>query len=380
MRILYQTLFEPVRVAGAAETITLDKWHRPLAEPLRRVGLAAAVIASGAIISFTNPTTATADRFAQPLSQPTLRVGLPTHQQQATFFVKAAPFEESVSLDRWLRPLSEPVRVRPALLTGDQQAFAFVKAAPFPETTDPGKWYSPLSEPSVKARAGLRAGQQQSFIFSPAEEVTVAKWLQPFTEPVRFRQGLPTREQQTFAFVKAAPFAESVTVDRWLQPISEPRRFKPALATGEQQAFAFVKSEPFPETTDPGKWYRPFAEPLRSKRPVVFQQAFTMWPEPIVNPTAPVGVYAIYPDRALGRKFPAYEQQTFAFVKAAPFGESVTLDRWMQPIAVPVRTLRQRNLALYETATCYGDLTAGSPADAGGSSEWIIRARRRGRR
>lgn len=428
----------------AAETVTPDKWFVPLAEPRRSRPALLAGQHEERFECFAEAVTV--DRFGQPLSIPVRISRLAPAAQPATFFTPAAPFNEAVSLDKWLRPLSEPVRVRPALLVGDQQAFAFVKADPFSEASDAGKWYRPLGEPVVKAKPGLRTGQQQSFIFAQPEDVTVGKWLQPLSEPRRSRPSLLTGDQQHTALVQAAPFAESVSADRFAQPISQPtlrkrttqpdavscapyvevasetvtldkwqrplsepmRRIglsaalqdcfafaqaapfgetinpdkwyaplaepsvksKPSLSAAEQQAvafvapqvlagwqqpfdeptlrrglpaaqqqaFAFVKAAPFAETVSVDRWLRPLSEPLRLRRPVAYQLPSAFWPYPIPNVDAPVGYGAIYPDRALRKSLPVGDQQHLAFVKAAPFAESVTADRWWRPLSEPRRS------------------------------------------
>lgn len=396
-RILYPQRFEPIRVAAAAETVTLDKWNRGLSEPVRRVGLAIAlIVASGAIISpwaLTQAEAVTADRWVQPPSQPTLRVK-DTGWRQTSFFAPASPFTETVSadrwaqppsqptlakrrtqpdsvyysyyvapaaetvtLDKWFSPLREPVRFRLSLPAYEQQALAFVKADPFPESVTYDRWASPLSEP-VRFRRGLPTWEQQTTAFTQfnIEAVTLDKWYSALREPVRVRPALRSALQQTTAHLLVAPFAEAVSLDRWLQPLSEPQRFRQGLPSREQQTFAFVKAGPFAESVTLDRWLQPIAQPYPAKRYVAYQQTLSFWPFPLPNLDAPVGFWPIYPERALGRRFPTQEQQTLAFVKAAPFGESVTLDRWMQALASPVRTFRHLSLALYESAAHFDPL------------------------
>lgn len=211
---------------------------------------------------------------------------------------------ETITADKWQVALSEPVRSRPRLEAAAHQYVAFVKADPFAETPDLPKWHRPLNEPVVKS--GRPVAAQQALAFAQPEDVTVSRWLLPLAEPQRLPPRLSTAAQQAVAFVKAALFAESVSLDRWLLPLQEPQRQPVGLAARHQLATAF-------------------------------------WPLPLPNLDAAVGFWPIYPDRAPGRALATAQHPALAFVKAAPFAESVTADRWAQPFAQP--TLRIASVA-----------------------------------
>lgn len=249
------------------------------------------------------------------------------------------------------------------------------------------------------------------------EQVTESRWHQPLSEPVRRRALAVAIVAASGAFY--APYvqpaqAETVTVDKWHRPFVEPTRRPSGLATADQQFLAFVKASPFAETVSLDRWLRPLSEPRRSPAAVAHQQATAFWPYPIPNVDAPVGYYSIYPDRALRNSLPVADQQTFAFVKAAPFPESVTADRWFVPLSVPTRirptqaglfalyplpivsaetvtadkwlSPREQPLMRLHVAALYGSAAIYYPENyppvvaPPTNTEWIMRARRRGRR
>lgn len=324
----------PLADAGTPTPAEQFSWRQPLAEPTRLRALATAVVvAAGLSWCPTTPApaeTITADKWHRPLAEPTRAKGPASAQQAATALVKAAPFEETVSADRWLRSLSEPVRTR-----ATQPAAAifapYVEVAA--ETVTLDKYHAPLSLPT-RARQRIEAAGPQ-FI---ALDVALFRWLAPLSEPMRIR---PAQRPAAAVLVQASPFAETVSLDRWAQPLAEPVRLRPALRTGAQPHIAFVKTAPFPETTDAGKWFAALSEPQRPRLglAVHLQRTLALWPHPIVNADAPVGFYGVYPDRAPGRTLATAQRQALAFVKAAPFAESITADRWAQPPSQPTRRI-----------------------------------------
>ena len=323
-RILYPAKTEPVLVAAAApEPVTESRWHQPLTEPTRRRALTtAALVAAGLTWCPFTPTppaeTITADKWQRPLSEPT-RIKGATAAQQApvTVLVQASPFTEAVSLDRWLQRLAEPVLRRPVVQPVATSWPPYV--APAAETITVDKWYAPLSQ-GPRARLGLGAVLQRFLAFAQPEDVSVSRWLVPLAEPGR--RARPVADQQEQALVKAAPFAETVSLDRWALPLSEPQRQRLGLRAGQQQARAF-------------------------------------WPYPLPNVDAPVGFYGVYPDRAPGRAMAVAQQRALAFVKAAPFAESITADRWAQPPSQPTR--RIASVAGHQAVAAPASVVVASP-------------------
>jgi hypothetical protein len=248
-----------------------------------------------------------------PLAEPVrFAPRLPTPNQLAAFLAEAAPFSESVSLDRWLLALSEPVRFKPALGTASQPSLAFVKAASFAESVSLDRWLIALSEP-VRFAPSLRTASQQAGAwgtFTPAtvETITLDKWYPPLAEPVRFRI-FPTTQQQAFALVKGAPFAETVYLDKWFEALSEPARVPlgQLRTTAEIASGAAFNPQSLPNPAPMSTWFLALGEPAR------------------------------FP-KALGTS----SQPAFALVEAAPFGEIVTLDKWFRPLSEPNALLIRR--------------------------------------
>lgn len=365
------TGFRPLPLAGTStpETITEDKWHQPLSEPTRRLGLSAAlIVASGAFYIGAAPfnEAVSADRFVQPISQPQLvKRGLPTNEQQSVAFVPFIASAETITTDKWYRPLSEPVRVRVSVNVASQQATAYIGADPFPERVTADRWAQPLSQPTyAKPRI-----QPPAVAFSGHVEVT--QWYVAFTEPQRSRLGLPVREQQSVAYIGASPFPETVSADRWAYPtsqptyakpriqpdavsyglgevvnpdkwfvpLSEPQRTRPRLGTPSQQSVAYIGASPFAETVTADRWAQPLSTPTLAKRkvqPDSVSYAYFVAPS---TETVTVDKWYVELSSPVRQRIglAAFQQQAVAYIGAAPFNESVTADRWAQPLSEPQR-------------------------------------------
>lgn len=390
-RILYPALTQPVLVSDTA-----SRWDQPLSVPVRRVGLAAAVVAaSGAFSSPFIPAaaeTVSLDKWLQPLSLPAK--ARPVAEEAALSLVQAAPFPEAVSADRWFQPLAIPASRRPV---AEEAALTFVQA----EAVTPDRWVPPLATPTRRPYpVPGHIGFVQAAPF--AETVTLDRWHAPFSVPV-LRGGLPTPEQPYLALVKASLFAESVSLDRWQQPFSTPvwqRSQHAALAAGLSYSTAVIPaaldgwyrplSEPtragrvpeYPPTSfsctavpvDIGGWHRAVSEPAGARRAAehrALSYSYAVLPTKIDGWQAPLSVparvaarqhqalsYGYYvassaenitvdkwlspfsrPVSSAG--LPVGEQPALSFVKAAPFAEAVSLDRWIQPISTPVRGTRR---------------------------------------
>lgn len=154
-----------------------DRWHRAWSEPVRtRVAAASiALIASGMasispVFVAAPAEVVTESRWHQAWSEPVrLKRGLGAAQSQpALAFVGSAPFSEPViGASLWHNGWSEPVRLLRRLIPGLQPFEALVKAAPFSESVSQDRWHQPWSRPAVLARSGLASGAQQ-FLASPA--------------------------------------------------------------------------------------------------------------------------------------------------------------------------------------------------------------------
>jgi hypothetical protein len=199
-------------------------------------------------------------------------------------------------------------------------------------------------EPAHLAKRGLPTHEQQFIAFVKAapfpETVREDKWHQPWSEPVRLKQGpgFPAFEQQFLALVKGAPFPETVTYDRWNFPRSEPVRLK-GLHASQQQALAFV---PVVVTTAAPSfgYYVPFTDPVRQKIGLsASQNPYFFWNTSTSPETISYDRFAFPWSEPVRVKsgLSASAQQFLALVEAAPFTETVTEDRWHQPWSEPVR-------------------------------------------
>ena len=334
-----------VPLVAASETIASDKWFRPLLDPSRRIGLPVHQQQTLALTkAFPFAEAVSVDRWQEPYSEPVrIRFGrgidtclvqlvastpstdprwlsafsepvrsklcLSSQQQSTLAFVKTAPFAETVSLDRWLQPYAEPVRLRrssgpdialvqtvastPAtdprwlsafaepvrsrlgLSAQHQAALELVESAPFTETVSADRWLRAYSEP-LRTRRSL--GTDTSLV-QTVQSVADPRWLSPFAEPARSRLGLSSRQQATLAFVKGSPFAETVSIDRWRQPYSEPVRIR----RGRGIDTALVQIVPPTPSLDP-RYLSPFAEPLRSRLGLSARQQISLAFVQVVRP------------------------------------------------------------------------------------------------
>jgi len=222
----------------------------------------------------------------------------------------------SATVDRWHQPWAEPVRTRVTwaavtLLT----ASGFVGPVAPVEIIQVDKWHAAWREP-VRSLPRLQTGAQQPFFYGNQNPVVSFSWFNALAEPPKPKTSVATANQQFTAFVQAAPFAEAVFESKWHQPWSEPVRVKPGLSAVAQQAF--VKSFVFvTEIVTLDKWY--FAWPTPPKPKISVQPA---------------------------------SQQFIAFVKAAPFPETILESEWHQAWSEPVR-LKPSLGAAYQVAQAY---------------------------
>jgi hypothetical protein len=406
--MLYQSIAEPVPLSMAAEAITVDKWQAPfgqpiarkpdvsrpsffeppselvrpdkwlspLIEPIRRRGYSTQTQDE---LSFVGSDAATDARWLAPFSEPVRWRRLAPGSQPYLSFCEAAPFAESVSIDKWQQPFSEPKRFPKVLPTFEQPYAYFVKADPFPEAVSTDRWQQPLSEPMRRRgplphqhvrlafvgsdtatdarwfysfsepvrRKQISPDAQSWSYFAPAtgETVTVDKYYNWLAEPVRVRSGLPVFDQQALVFVKADPFPEAVSIDRWLWPLSEPKRFPAALSRAAQPYMAYVEAAPFAEAVSIDKWQQPLSDPTRRIRFAEHQAWFPAAYYFPANPDITVEKwFASLREPTRLRLLPTSEQPYLAFVKAAPFTEAVSIDRWQQPLSEPTRRKRGAHL------------------------------------
>lgn len=155
----YPVIASPVPLVPI-ETVTLDKWFSPLAQPIRRVRSVA--------------------------SQPSLT--------WSTF----AP----QSFD-WFKPLSLPTRRTRAITPSSLLWSGFT-----PTRDPPGldKWFHQYAQPTRRVRAIAPSSLLWSNFTPPPEITQLGKWFRPLETPPRARRGLSTADQKAHFLVKAAPF------------------------------------------------------------------------------------------------------------------------------------------------------------------------------
>jgi hypothetical protein len=235
---------------GASEPVLESKWHQPWSEPVRsRIApqLAVALIASGLAYVEAAPfaESVTEDRWHQAWSEPVVkaRPRLAEAQQQ---FLAWQPAPSPFVASGWYAPLSEPVRIKPALPASAQQF-----AAPDPQPRVSFSWFGWLPEP-VRLKPRLPEGEHQFLALGPWPAISIS-WWRPLDEPTRVRPTIliAAPEQQV------SPFDEDIVfVDRWFAWWSEPVRVRPALSPASQQVLAF-DPQPFPLLGGGGGWYLP---------------------------------------------------------------------------------------------------------------------------
>lgn len=228
---------------------------------------------------------------------------------------------ETVSVDRWLQPLSLPViarRLPAAAMAAALTWSTFTPAAAAPATIG---WLSPLSTPQT-----VRSVQQQSGAFVPPPQPAILGWLQPLDTP---RLQRPSPASGASGPVSISP--ETTTVDRWQQPLSLP------LWSKSPRAWAPFLAEPLsesPETSSLDRWYQPLSLPVRklarpADSPALFWSGFTPPPPAFTSfgwlPSFEVPRLPQRPQPASGGVGP---------LSTAP--ETTTVDRWYQPMSLPV--------------------------------------------
>lgn len=202
-------------------------WHQPWSEPMRRRGIAVALIAASGVTSFVDVPFQKQEQFPSGWSQPPAQLRQVQYQSQA--FV-ALTTTEIVTEDKWHFPWSEPVRIKPGLLAALQSPF----------TIDP-------------------------YALTQPETINESFWHQGWSIPVRYKTGLSPYLQQTLALVKAAPFGETIFEDKWHQAWSEPSvKTKKGLGAPYQQALMLVEFT-FAEVVYPDKYFAQFSLPVRFK-------------------------------------------------------------------------------------------------------------------
>jgi hypothetical protein len=188
------------------EVVTLDKWWQPASVPTRLPArtpdLTQTVIAPSELFSL--------DKWA-PDYQAWVNRPFNSAVQQASggIYIPQPPIE-TVTLDKWWKPASQPTYLptRSADLTQT--------VIPPPEKILLDKWWQPTSQPTYLPK---RSAELQQFIIDPKPEtIRIDKWAPDYQAWVNrpFNSAVPAASGQTLVLT------EIVSFDKWWQPASQP--------------------------------------------------------------------------------------------------------------------------------------------------------------
>jgi len=274
-----------------------SRWHYAWSEPVRArpqllPALQQAYAAPVSPVSASGPAT--------DLCAPVISTGIWAPYQVQYQSLAYAPFfvAETVTVDKWTYPWTEPVRTR-QLATALQLEPAWGVFTPA-ITIDQYGWRQPLSDPT-RTSAFLQSGFLQGINTSAPETVTADKWSYPWSEPVRERPGLKAYLQQAFIGPVLNPNTQITQnyESRWHYAWSEPVRSRPYQTS--LQPFQAFQLDPSTEVTQTyeSRWHYPWSEPVRTRQLATAQQ------------------------QAVGQGEPSFEV--------------ITTDKWTYPWSEPVR-------------------------------------------
>lgn len=236
-------------VGASPASIDSFGWRQPLSEPVRtRVKWAAvALIASGAVgpVGFIPGDIG----VASGLSQPPPRIRQFQYQSQTYVPVVA----ETVTVDKWFEPLSEPVRHKRDPKAALALSVASGWAGPQIPTVS-FSWYRSLNEP-VRVPKRLPESQQRFFEFNPFPLTPSFAWFESLSEPVRVKPRLRDGAQQAFTIDLLPRVSFS-----WFAELSKPTPPKAGLAARYQQSLGWV---PINIEVIDYDWYQRLSEPVR---------------------------------------------------------------------------------------------------------------------
>lgn len=217
------------------------------------------------------PEAVSVDKWLSPLSEPVRRtkgalLAVALIASGVAYVGEPIAPEEEVTVDSWFQALSEPVRVSaPLPVAAKQFASNDADLLTQPEQTFVSKWYTPLSEPLfVKPRVvEFQAFATPHLDPAPDEVVTVDKWYRELSEPVRTKKPLPVGAYQHFSVDADLLTQPEAVLLKWYQPLSEPVRTQKPLPIATYKFFAQNELPIPPPVPTPGieGWFRPLEEP-----------------------------------------------------------------------------------------------------------------------
>lgn len=231
---------------------------------------------------------------------------------------------EVVTQDKWFRPLSEPVRVKPGSLIALAAS---------------GLFWSTFTPPSPGTGNAPPISATTPVVFDASfqyQDYTAPVLAETPTPPIPGTEtavpvGAPNQVvyQYGFQYQSTAfptPFtAETVTADKWFAQLSTPVRVKVSLDVSKQQAIAFVAFD-----AAPLGWRQSWSEPVR-QRPRVAETQAVLPP----NPTVSFSWFAPL-DKPTLRKGAVAQQQDLAWSGFTPAATSTTTE-WLSQWSDPVR-------------------------------------------
>jgi hypothetical protein len=403
----YQAQAKPI---APVETVTVDKWHELLSEPVRTRQLPTALQQQPVLVL--NPDTQVTQNYesrwhyqwSEPVRQ---KPGLHASAQSFIALQLDAGTQITQTYEsRWHYPWSEPVRTR-QLAPAQQQSAAFVFVPPPPvapalptpstgyvgitvpyqlqyqgttapffvgETITVDKWFASWRDP-VRDKPGLRVSQQpfQALILDPNTEITQtyeSRWHYPWSEPVRQKPGLAAYLQHFIAQTVLEPNTQIIQTyeSRWHYAWSDPVRVR-QLAPAQQQAA--VQAPFVAETITVDKWFAPWREPVRERPGLRASlqpfQAFILDPSTEITQTYESRWHYPWSEPVRTRQLATAQQQPVA--QGEPSFEIVTADKWIYPWTEPVRS-KPGLLAALQHFTAQTVLDPDTQITQGYESKW----------
>jgi hypothetical protein len=196
-----------------------------------------------------------------------------------------------------------------------------------PEVITEDKWHQPWTDPT---RRKIGASQYQGY-FEPPEYPNF-----PVTRVVTTALGSQVSYRVRFFFQSLAipvlpPVPEVVTVDKWFEPWTDPVRTRPGLLAAQQDVSADGEIIPKPSTLIEG-WQYPWSEPVRLRALPVSEQSTTVLGSP---PPALTFASAQVFSTIISSQVFIY--QSLAQPAFTPPPEVITVDKWFKSWAEPVR-------------------------------------------
>lgn len=272
---IYEDIVDPIQ-----QTVSLD-WITPFSEPQHRKILS---ISDVVLSTFTGSENISLDKWYISLSEPK-RFALPRLSGQFSFvqlvasqtgtgigisiFNSPVIFQsyiqyqdltepintaaaEVITVDKWFRALTEPVRVT-RFATSNQQFLAFTPAAPF-EGVSIDRWLQPLSVPTKRIHQDLASGS----LFIQAVTAVDIGWFSPLSDPLRWPK-IHARFQQASAWSSFTPEINFA----WFSALAEPaKRFQIHARFQQTIAWGITTPPPAPIPGDYG-WFNSLSIPSK---------------------------------------------------------------------------------------------------------------------